>query len=362
MKTAQETRKKSLPKAAGSSSLINQKYFANHYFQTLSSIKQDLAQFFFSEKEAYKKFESVLVPGILFFEVTNICNSRCIFCAYKTVTHKKGTMPFSTFKKATDEFVQMGGNTISFTPTAGEPLLDPDLINKIQYAVNCPGIKEVYFFTNGISLTQGDLYRQLVDSGIKEIAISTAGCSQKSFKEVYGVDVYPKLIEGIYQLLKYNNEKEEPVKISINFRPSQQLKDILESPDFKKYIQPYLSTRVRIEFLVNYDNWGGTIKKENLKGVMKLRRIPMVKNVPCTRTFDLMVLFDGSVRLCASRFKTTEFDDLVVGNVNEKSLSEIYYGKKVLQIREGFLSHSLPSACKDCSLYLPATKKWLLQR
>ena len=48
---------------------------------------------------------------------------------------------------------------------------------------------------------------------------------------------------------------------------------------------------------------------------MRLKRKPLVKKVPCSRIFDVIVLFDGSVRLCAARINKTQFDDMVIGNI-----------------------------------------------
>ena len=342
---------------------LNQKYAMRHHFSTAQTLVNDLRQALpLRDARYYKPYEQRIVMGTLFFSVSSICNAKCVFCAYKDGKGPKGNMPFETFKRAADEYAGMGGKVISFTPTVGDPLVDPGLLEKVRYAVNLPGIENVQFYTNGIALAKKDLYRKLVDSGIREIRLSMAETEREGYNRIYGVQAYDVMIDGVHKLLQYNRERGEPVLISINFRSGKGPQDVLDSPDFKWYIQPYLSGRVMYDFINDYDNWGGIIKKEHLEGVMKLRRIPRMKRMPCIKTFDLMVLFNGAVRLCACRFQDTEFDELVVGNIHEQSLHDIYYGEKVAALREAFVMNNLPPVCATCSLYQPATVRWLERR
>src|SRR3954468_9302483 len=68
--------------------------------------------------------------------VTNVCNARCSFCAYRLVAHTgrpTGVMKMDVFKKTVDEYSKLGGKGIDLTPTVGDPLLDPTLIEKVKY-------------------------------------------------------------------------------------------------------------------------------------------------------------------------------------------------------------------------------------
>lgn len=342
--------------------MVSIKYKLGQHLSTGKSFYSDIKQLLKPNKTEYMKYEGHVFINRLYFEVTNICNARCIFCAYPSVKHKTGLMKFETFKKAVDEWSKLGGKIVSFTPTLGEPLMDPYLINKIKYAVGLKGMKKVYFYTNGILLKNNDLYKKLVDSGINEIHISMAEANKKIYEKIHGVKVYDELIEGVHKLLFYNKLKGSKVKIFLDFRPATNPKNVLKSPDFVKYIEPFLGDNVRYTFMFDYDNWGGVIKEDNLIGIMKLRRIPKIKILPCIRTFDASILFDGSVRLCACRVKNTEFDELIVGNINDNSLEEIFYGKEAKEVRNSFFTKKHPDVCKDCSLYLPATIKWLKER
>lgn len=294
-------------------------------------------------------------PNTLFLEVTNICNARCTFCAYKTAIHPKGFMSFETFKKAIDEYTELTTGTISLTPTTGDPLLDKGLMKKIEYAKS-KKIKKIYFYTNGILLNQDKNFEKLIDLKVDQINISMPQPDKESYKRIYQVDQYENVIDGLEKLLIYNKSKFETSKIIINFRNDCTKKEIESFPDFKERIKPYLSNKVNLGFLEDYDNWGGKIKQEELTGTMKLRPKPFFKSKTCIRMFDLMILYNGMARICACRFTDNEFDELVIGDNTKESISTIWYGEKARQARESFSKNNLLPVCKDCTLYLAATE------
>ena len=343
----------------------NTKFHLNCYKRQILSLGLDIETYFNfvvkKEKiiEQYKKLEDNSFIDSLFFQVTNICNSNCVFCIYSKVKHKQGVMKFSTFKKAVDDYVSLGGKTISFSPIVGELLIDTKIMDKINYAVKLKKLKRIYFYTNGILLNKNKIYKKLIDSGIHEISISMADPDKKNYERVYRVPFYEDVITGVHNLLKYNKEKGEKVKIIIIFKSAAGLNHILQSKDFKRYIKPYLSNKVQYDVCQYYDNWGGAIKQNDLVGIMKMSRPAKFKKIPCIRTFHVSILFDGSVRLCGCRFKTTEFDDMVIGNINKNNLRDIINGEKAKTIRKNFLHNKLPEACKACSAYIPINMRWI---
>lgn len=340
----------------------NLKYFLKQYFEPIHSQLCDLNLLMVRDVNFYKHFQDILPPNLIFFDVTNICNAKCTFCAYTKAIDPKGTMPFDIFKKSVDDYVSISDKDISFTPTIGDPLIDPGLLEKIDYAVNSSGANKVYLYTNGIMLTKNMLYKHLIESGIYGINISTAGTNKDIYEAVYQVPVYHKVIDGIHKLLAFNKEKGEPVNICLQFRLSTRPNAVLNSPDFNKYIKPFLSDKVTIDFNGTYDNWGGVITEDVFVGNMRLKKGMKIKRVPCDQTFEVSILLDGSVRLCGCRMKSTVFDDLVVGNIMNQTLKDIFYGKLTKAVRQRFLDGNLPEVCKDCSWYRPVTKESLYRR
>ena len=340
---------------------IDIRYKLAYYRNYFSSVLRDALSFFRKNPRA-EDYKNIFIRK-MFFDVANICNARCVFCIYRKIEnnpdYKQGVMSFDVFKKALDQFILMGGSDIGLTPIIGDPLIDPGLMEKIKYAVETRKIKKIYFYSNGILLFKNDIYKKLIDSGISNMEISTQGCNKEFFEKAYGVPLYDQFIMGINFLLDYNKQKGEPVSISINFRPAQKPSVVLNSPDFISKIKPYLSKKVGYSFMIDYDNWGDSIGKDDLMGVMKLKRKPLVKRIPCSRIFDTIVLFDGSVRLCAARINKTQFDDMIIGNINEDNLKNIFFSDKATEIRRKFTENKHSNACIGCSLYVPAVRKLL---
>jgi MoaA/NifB/PqqE/SkfB family radical SAM enzyme len=298
--------------------------------------------------------------------VTNICNAKCSFCAYPKVVANKtletGVMPFDIFKKAADEWAAAGGANLDLTPVVGDPLVDPGVLEKVDYAVNRAGIKNVMLTTNAILLDRNDTYKKLIDLGIGGVFISTQGASKDAYEKVYGVKKYDEAMSGIRHLLEYNRAKGEPAQIIIRFRNAEKPSQIIGSKDFVENIKPFLSEKVRVNFTVDFDNWGGTIQPSDMSGAMKMRRLPPRLDVPCQGLFGFSVRHDGSVRLCGCRLTRTDLDDLVVGNLREKTLAEISKSDAAWNIINGFYSGQRPETCVGCTLYNPIDRAWLKNR
>lgn len=293
---------------------------------------------------------------VLQLNVTNVCNARCSFCAYRIVAdtdRPTGVMKMETFKRVVDELSRLGGKSIDLTPTVGDPLLDSTLIEKIKYCHEHSGVNDIVLTTNAIAILKRDMHKQLVDAGVSLIAISLPGLDAETYKKVYGIDRYADVIKGIAALLRYNREKGEPSRVVLRFRNPDKPSTLIHSPDFVEHIKPYLSEKVTCNFTVDYDNWGGSINEQDMYGVMKLRKLPPRINVPCANLLNFMVRYDGSVRLCGCRLKDTEDDGLVVGNLSEHTLEELGRSKKVHDIIEGFYHGVRPSTCEKCSFYRP---------
>ncbi|MDR3409373.1 MAG: radical SAM protein [Formivibrio sp.] len=296
--------------------------------------------------------------------VTNICNAKCSFCAYPKVVANKtletGIMSFAVFQKAVDEWARLGGAQLNLTPVVGDPLVDPGLLDKLDYAVK-KGIR-VLLTTNGILLDKNDTYRQLIDHGIREVYISAQGTSKAMYEQIFGVNRFDESMSGIRHLLEYNRSRGEPIKIGIRFRNAEKPSEIIRSPEFQTYLKPYFSEKVRVNFTVDFDNWGGTVKAEDLQGNMRLRQLPRQLNVPCTALFCVAIRHDGGVRLCGCRLVRNDMDDLVVGNIRENTMKELAEGDRAWSIIKGFYSGQRPETCRTCTFYTPVSRAWLKSR
>lgn len=340
------------------------KFYLLRLFSNIAIIKHDFYQKIRFNKLFYRKYESKTKISILSFAVINVCNAKCTFCAYrlKDKNSKLGVMSFEIFKKGLDEFVHNGGKKISFTPVVGETLLDHNIIQKINYAVKTNTLNMISMTTNGILLDHNELYKKLIDSGMNEIIISFPGFNDENYTKVYGVNKYKEVLSGIHKLLKYNKEKKNKVTIIIGLRTPYLPSEILKSPDYKKYVKPFIGKNIFLSYTPWFDNWGGMIHQRDLSGVMKLRRKRKYNKFPCRLTFDsASIMFNGDVRLCACRMAKSEFDELIVGNILKENLINLHQNNQAKRIRSSFTKLSPPIVCRDCSFYTPVSKKILIK-
>ena len=299
-------------------------------------------------------------PSELAIETTNICNAQCIFCAYQYQDRfrpRKGTMRDEIFEKALRDYAAMQGPVINFTPLVGDPLMDKNIIPRIRRAKEA-GF-EVFFYTNGIRLNRID-QKAFLDTGVDRVMISTSPFDRESHEKLYRTREYDQLLEGVHQLLKLRKQGGYKVEIAVTFRAHVPLAEVLAKPDFQEYVLPYLTEKEigQLDALVRrYDSWGGLIRPEDLIGKMQLSRPPRFKFRPCQWTFKMMVMYDGKVRACSCRFtgqeRAGQDDGLLVGDLREQSLEQIWQGDRIKALRRSFPANSLPAVCRSCTMYRP---------
>jgi len=295
---------------------------------------------------------------LLTVEVTNICNSNCRFCAYQYQNNfrsGKGNMSDVLFNRVLQDYENMGGNFVGFTPFSGEPLLDPGIIRKISKA-NSLGMW-TGFFTNGIRLNHIDV-ESLIISGINAIGVSTAPFERSMYELLYRNKHYDDVLHGVEKLLVARNKVRPDFPISITIRSHISMRDALAQNDFQRIIAPLLTSedhKVLVVQFRGYDTWGGQIKSDDMVGMMRLALIPLIKKRPCSWMWGLYVTWNGQVRACSCRFAETEHkdgkDDLYLGNIQDSSLSDIWTGKELKFLRRRFEKGDIPLLCKHCTMY-----------
>jgi radical SAM protein with 4Fe4S-binding SPASM domain len=285
-------------------------------------------------------------PTHLGIEVTNICNANCIFCGYQYLERPKAVLPMDLFRKGIDEFDTFGGGSVGFNTVVGEPLVAPDLVEKIRYARNKKNIRRIGLFTNGILINRVSA-TDLITSGLDDITVSIGGFDRETYARIFRVDRWDSVREGILDLLQENESSGSRVRICIALRSDVPIWESLRKPayrDMAKY-------QFDLEFnMRHFDNWSGRIKQQDLTGTMRLRNLPQ-KREPCSVLYRVLkILSNGDVTLCGCRDLNSD-SELVLGNIRDRSLLEIWRDPRVEEIRNGFYFSKYPAICQDCSMY-----------
>jgi len=241
----------------------------------------------------------------------------------------------------------------------GDPLLDPNLMQRIEFASQFASVKEIFFSSNGIGFKNQKLTDNLIGLSLKikpkiKIDISLPGFEKNMFERVYGVGGYEDVLQGMTYLLKTNKENNNTLDISLHLQPDRG--GILKDPDYFNYIRPHINEEKVLHSSRVENNWCGQIKQEDLTGEMILRRPLKRKDIPCQFLLDghLDILVNGDVRMCGCTYGGEgKHDSLVIGNINRDSLANIWFGSNPQNICEKFVNSELPSPCQKCFMYGP---------
>jgi len=283
-------------------------------------------------------------PWNLHIEPTNACNADCVFCAYQFMERKKTVLDMEVFKKALADYVAVGGGDLHMEVVVGDPLLDPTYLEKVALARAEPCIENIWSITNAIALDRVGV-DAFLRSGISKVLLSTSGFERESYVALYRTKKYDKMRDNITALVRRNHELGQPVEITVGFRTNRSLEQVLADPDF----QPIKAFNPKIDFTFAMCDWTGLIDVSRLPRGFVQREIP-VKRELCAWLYDGPIVFsNGDVGLCGCQDLNAS-SELVVGNIMESSLLEIWQSDRVTEIRNRFLSNP-PDICGPCGFY-----------
>lgn len=319
----------------------------------ISKSLREIYYSYYPDKEFLSLSEYNLVWGLR-IETCNICNANCIFCAYQYQRRKKMIMTETMFNKIIDDYNFMGGGNLGITPVVGDPLIDPLILSRIHYARQFQNIKTISTITNCINLHEVGI-KNLLTSGLNSITISTSGFNLELHEKIYRSKKAERMKENLINLLTMNMELGNPCEIKIGLRTCQSLKEIMSDNEFREIVK--LSNELDINYY--FEDWSGAIKSSDLLEGMKIRPLSLLilrRKSPCWMLYgELAVLSDGTVAMCGCHELEGD-SDLVLGNIMDASLADLYRSKQAKKIRNNWLEgREIPDVCLKCRNYNPYT-------
>jgi len=286
------------------------------------------------------------LPFCLLFEVTNICNLNCSFCAYSKLKRQKGHMPLGVFRKAIDDFGQMGGRYISLTPVVGDPLLDPTLFDKLEVIKANSKILGAYFYTNGVALTPS-VSKRLMDFSEKlSIFISWGGFNSESYKRIMGKDFFELVLNNVRAFVGFSAQLKQPFKLTIAIRGPEEER---QGSVFQELLSWKKDNLISFESRETFDDWSSSIPQTNiLNAGLNLIDKSKKKGVCQYLLMKPMVLLNGKVSACGARDMEGQ---LIIGDLNKDSFQDIWNGKKLKTLLSEQQSNIYREPCRNCSFY-----------
>jgi len=285
-------------------------------------------------------------PLSLKIETINVCNARCKFCAYGKMTRSPAVMSMQMFEDIVRQYNDMGGGSLSLTPVVGEMLLDPNLMDRFRVLAKYPAIKQISFVTNLISHEKfSDDDWNFILARTSAIQVSIGGGGRDRYKEMFGVDAWMKVQDGLERLVRLKQDGKCDIDLHLAFR----FLSNNNASEFEQEISKYRALGYYVSSINTYANWSGVIVAENIGPGYRMGHCGL-KNRSCGMCkWYLGVLSNGTVTSCSC----VDYDGqgLSLGNVADHALYDLWRGDRRRQICDSFAKMSPPSFCRNCTFY-----------
>lgn len=282
-------------------------------------------------------------PLALCIDTSDICNFKCEFCFQKYRPIKGQIMSMELFEKIVEDMKQFDEpfKTVNLY-NLGEPLINQSLSLFIR-KLKANKLAEVTQITTNASLLTKHKSEELIDAGLDRITFSIYGLDDDSYKKFSSAQVsFHNIITNIEYFYKIREKCKVHIKIAGNYFNEEQKQKFFELfGDMADSI--YVDNAVNLwpdltTVNENVDNHiYGTLNVEN-------DRI-------CPQPFYQMIIHsNGMVSPCCADYDKR----VIVGDIRNESIKEIWDGKNYQNLRRDILQNNLKEGtrCKNCKFPL----------
>ncbi len=248
------------------------------------------------------------------------CNLRCKTCwgrmPYRRT--RPSRIAWDTFQRVIDT-MPSSVETVTFS-LAGEPTLHDELGRMIEYSHEA-GVR-VILATNG-TLLKDERLEMVASAPIAVVNVSAETDAETAW-EIRGIDL-DELRENIRRLIERKRPETE-VKLALvaHEKNSERIARVHE--DWAGLID-----HVKVSPVFAFNG------KDNTRVCMELWR------------GNINVLTDGKVMPCCVSIFGGDPGDLVIGNINEQTMTEIIEGERFHQLLQDTIDGRPPELCRSCS-------------
>lgn len=322
------------------------------------------------------------LPKNLYLEVTNRCNLKCKACIlYRGSWEPTRDVTFDEMVRITDQLPKLEQVALH---GIGEPLLNQELAAMIRHLKN----RDVYvlFNSNGI-LIDGKRQYELITAGLDELRISLDAASPQGYRVMRNSDKFDQIVANLKSLVEHRKHLHvSHPKISLWYLGTRE--NLAELPEFIRLADAIGIKDVYLQRLVYFQDDAGygmaTPEKTLVDSDGKTREYlnqsqDLAKQFgiqfnasglhtplesvqvnaanrsswkACFRPRTLVyITANGNVLpCCISPFATSDYSSIILGNVFESSLKEIWLGPKYRNFRKKHQTDSPPKCCRGCGV------------
>lgn len=295
------------------------------------------------EIEEKNNIEPSLYPPIpqknFLIEVTNACNSRCIFCANKKMTRKTGSIKKELLEKILLDAYSVGIREVGFY-TTGEPLLCKNIEEYVAIAKKI-GFEYIYITTNGVLATL-DKVKGLLNKGLDSIKFSINGIDKETYKLIHGKNDFDIVMSNLKELSKYRKISEIKFNIFVSYIMTRySLRD-------KEEIKNFFDGLCDEVIILNAINQSGLTPEIEtmLKVQSEQTDIDFKIKLPCSMLFNTInVSYEGYITACCADFQNF----LAYADLNKVCISEAWNNDIIINLRRMHMKKMAGSTlCANC--------------
>jgi radical SAM protein with 4Fe4S-binding SPASM domain len=276
-------------------------------------------------------------------ELTNRCPMRCTICPRTTdMSRPLGDMSWDTYVRIIDQLAASNPDNapsfLLYLHHFGESLLHPELARFGAYA-NRQGL--LTSLSINPLLLKGDIPAQLMAAEIGIIQIALDGHNDESFEAIRGIprayDISCRRLQAFLQ------------QVARDGCNSRIVMNLIAVPGLDSHIAERSAfwravSGINAVYVKPFVTWSGSV--QHITGRMNTPAPLACSPVTCREPFEsLSIAWDGDVLACC-------FDhdkSIVLGNVRETNLAELWNGNVIRGVRSEFLSGRVDNQlCRDC--------------
>lgn len=293
----------------------------------------------------WKRKVSFHKPLMLKVETINVCNAKCCFCAYSKSKRPKSVLAMELYGKVLEGYNRIGGGPLTLTPVVGDVLLDPYLLDRLKKLSSFPAITDVSFTTNLIAhekLSDGEWSEVL--RRIHYLQVSLGGYDAATYKEMFGVDAFNTVWEGLHRLASIKKENGYRTRLTVALR----------APNVSGLLEHENTNLLRnigynhISGISVFNNWGGDVTADDLPPKTEISTPNQKEDCCIMPAMFMAVLSNGKVTGCSC----VDHEGLLeIGDLYKNSLNEIWQGATRKALCRSFEGGSKDKICINCCSY-----------
>ncbi len=274
-------------------------------------------------------------PKIIRVITTRLCNMRCNQCPSVTVNdekkYKQRFMDINLVKKIIDEVKDYP--KLALSPFALEPLINPNTLDTIKYAVS-KGVSLKGFFTNAQAMSE-EKAKELLDAGLDNINFSIDAVDSEGYMLTRNSKRYDHVVNNVRNFLKIKEEGGYEVATSVSYVVSKETEAKVE-----KFRQLWEGKVDKVIFQ-DFDFQGGQQAGSFTQIKEKKKRLP------CSYFWYRMnINIEGKIIFCADDWWETD----LFGDVNKESITDIWTGEHYEKLRKIHINREFDKlkVCGEC--------------